>query len=554
MNDSDFKPILVKDSRIGNITSQIGYGVFSGGASSTYTSYNAVSTTNNQLTFNVNVPSEHTIIDRNVLIQATYKIKLNITNIAKGSAVPFDYGLGDAFQAFPINSSFKNMSAVINNTTISINSQEVLPQLLRLIELREIQKYNGMSPTMLDIFKNNYADLQGNNNNPLGDYKSAGYDNLLLPRGSFPLKSILVNHYNAGGGFLDNTLISANATDYFEIFLEATFTEPIILSPFLFGGKNDFNNQGLVGINTINLICNIDTSLKRFFSTATPNMTISFDTITPITNAKLLFNFLTSKETDSIKIKNVVPYIDYPCFISSQNTVINAGVSSTTISQNIQLNQIPDLFIICVRKPTNSLTIQNPSSFLPIRNVSINLNNASGLLSSASTQDLWRMSKINGSTQSWLEFWGYANKLNTTKNVPQTIDLYTTSTSGSLLIINPARDLSLPNDISNGSIGAYNFQIKIDFINNTAENITPEICIITANSGVLVNNNGSSSVYTGMLTKNMVIESNLIEEGVPSASYNRLVGGGNDNTEIDKPIKSKYVVRIPTKLEDLIKK
>jgi hypothetical protein len=61
MNDSDFKPILVKDSRIGNITSQIGYGVFSGGASSTYTSYNAVSTTNNQLTFFVKKVSKKTL-------------------------------------------------------------------------------------------------------------------------------------------------------------------------------------------------------------------------------------------------------------------------------------------------------------------------------------------------------------------------------------------------------------------------------------------------------------------------------------------------------------
>jgi len=43
---TDFiNPIVVKDSRIENISSVIGYGVFSGGASSTYQQYPAVSST-----------------------------------------------------------------------------------------------------------------------------------------------------------------------------------------------------------------------------------------------------------------------------------------------------------------------------------------------------------------------------------------------------------------------------------------------------------------------------------------------------------------------------
>jgi hypothetical protein len=149
-----------------------------------------------------------------------------------------------------------------------------------------------MSPTLPDMYFNRYTDAVGSKADITGDYKASGFDNLLVPRGSHPLKSILVNHYLAGV-FKDNSLKSTALTDTWDIFLESEFCEPLVISPFqIFSGKSDFNNQALTGITSINLIMNLDPSLKRFFSTnspATQNISISFADIDPITNASLLF-------------------------------------------------------------------------------------------------------------------------------------------------------------------------------------------------------------------------------------------------------------------------
>ena len=112
----------------------------------------------------------------------------------------------------------------------------------------------------------------------------------------------------------------------------------------------------------------------------------------------------------SSKARNICPYVDYPRYITSQqNTnVINAGNSSDIVINNIQLNQIPDRFVIVVRKRLSDQTARDANAFFAINTVSVNFNNASGLLSSATPQDLWRTSVANGSKQSWYEFSGKA--------------------------------------------------------------------------------------------------------------------------------------------------
>jgi hypothetical protein len=253
------EPVLIKDSRIDNIRSTLGYGVFSGGSQVNYQQYGAISQNTNQMIFNCQIPSEQTLIDRNVMIQATYKVKLTVSGVAAG-ATAFNYGLGESFQAFPIHSSIKTMTSTINNVSSTVNMQDILQSLLKMIDPKDLQKYNAGCPTMPDLYFNNYADSTGSAGDPTADYKSAGYDNLLLPRGSHPLKSITVLHTKNAGG-TDSSLVSTNINDIFVITLESQFTEPLLISPFLFGGKNNDTNQALYGITCYNLVINLDTSL-----------------------------------------------------------------------------------------------------------------------------------------------------------------------------------------------------------------------------------------------------------------------------------------------------
>ena len=94
----------------------------------------------------------------------------------------------------------------------------------------------------------------------------------------------------------------------------------------------------------------------------------------------------------------------------------------------------------------------------------------------------------------------------------------------------------------------------MDVINNNADNFSPELVVICANSGIMVNDNGNTDIYTGLLTKELVVNANLNKSSIPSASYNRLVGGNNagsvphDNTEPNNNDES-----INSKLNKLVK-
>jgi len=539
---ADIAPYLIKDSRINEIKPVVPYSVYSGASQNTYQTFNATSSSTSQISFNVSVPSENTILDRNIYIQATYKFTIALTGAGtKVNDVLMKYGFTDAFQAFPLNSSITSINATINNTSVSVNTQDVLPLLLKMIPQRELARYQGTTPTYVDsvgftasggFMKPDYATQVSENFNPLGSIHNSTHDGI-IPRGAFPLNSITVTN-SKGAGDANKLTVLTNA-DTISAEITVVLTEPLFLSPFIFGGLNEGTNQGFVGLNTLNLNINVDTSLKRFWSKypelQAGSTGVFSITLNSITDAKLMLNFLTTQVTDMVQAKNVIPFTDYPRYITgvtNSSTIAKDGGTNTIKSQNIQLNQIPDLFLIALRKPLNTQTFTDPNLFLPIRNVSINFNNASGLLSSASQTQLWEMSYNNGVQQSWLEWSGRANSyvstLDTTAitSVSQLMRL----TAGSVLVINPAKDLSLPPNLSNGCIGQFNFQIDVTAINYTSADITPELVIIPVNSGVFTTIAGSSSITTGLLTSQVVAMVASSSSGSISSSKNhRLIGG-----------------------------
>ncbi len=525
---ADFKTTLIKDSRLADITDELSYAVVSGASSNTYQQFSAVSTSNSAISFNVQVPSENIVVSREVLLDSDVYFTISITNVPIGDTA-FNYGETDAPQAFPLNSLFTTCSAQINNTNVSCNLQDILPSILRLNNNRELYRYNGMCPVLPDQAYKNFADGVGASNNALGDFNDQSYDGDLLPRGAYPIQNFVMVHQIFGGG-QDASPISTNVADTWTITGFIHVTEPLLgLSPFIYG-EPEYNKQGLVGVNAMSFVFNIDSSCKRFWSTANSGYTYSVALGTavqqnPFQNCRMLINFLSSQPTDLISAKNVVPYMDLPRYLSLQSATgpLAPGASSTYNSQNIQINQLPDYFIISVRKPMSQQTVKDSSSFLRINSISANLNNTSGLLSSATAQDLWRISVNNHSTQSWTEFSG---QVSVADNATGLGDLV--STTGSLLILSPAYDLSLPDYLSCGSIGQYNFQFQINVTNLETGNVTPEICIICVNSGIFTTLSGSSNIYTGILTKQMVLDAKTSEEAVDpvtSVQYKRMVGG-----------------------------
>ena len=353
---ADYTTKLVRDSRLNDVSSQVEVAVSQGASQSTYQQFVATSSSSSNLSFNIQPPSESIVVDRNILLSARVNFQINIGPNVPVNTNVWQYGQREAFQAFPLNNLFNTATATVNNTSVSVNTIDVLPSLLHLMDEEDLAHCKGMTPYLIDRYQNYSSNV---NNNPLGGFKNASYNQHRLPRGSHPLDGLTITRTPNGGGPTDNNPVSQNVGDTWVIDVSSTFTEPLFLSPFLFHSK--YNEAGLLGINTMNFVFNIDAQMKRFWSSGLAKTgagavaipyTLSLNQANAFTNPRILLSFLTSQTTNLLPSRNICPYVDYPRYITSQqNTnVINAGNSSDIVINNIQLNQIPDKFIIVARK------------------------------------------------------------------------------------------------------------------------------------------------------------------------------------------------------------
>ena len=176
--------------------------------------------------------------------------------------------------------------------------------------------------------------------------------------------------------------------------------------------------------------------------------------------------------------------------------------------------------IIYVRKLVGNQTAQDSDSFLTINDVSINWNNNAGLLSSYTQNQLYCMSVENGSNQTWEEFSGKANFADASTGCGRSV-----ATCGSVLNICLGKDIQIPEDyLASGVLGSYNCQITLNVSNNSGADFEGEICVITMNSGVIVTSSGQTQVYTGLLTRQDVIDCSQTQ-AVFHDDVHRMVGG-----------------------------
>lgn len=568
---SNFSTVLVKQSEINDITDNVAYAVKTGPSSTTMQQFEAVSKSLSSISFNVQVPSESVVVDREVLIENTLKYSLfvtvNINGVANNTDQAinlYNYGLDWSWRAFPFSSLLTTIQCNINNTSVSVNLDDIKDPLLKLIDKKQLQRYFGLCPTLTDEF---YA-TTGGNQEPGSPYAStlnaSLNDHKVYGNSSHPIVIKLVTDLAAtktAGSFylVDGVLTYTGATGQpntkeLEFEIETTFTEPVFCSPFIFG-RCEYNRQGLVGINGLNFVFNIDGNgdkshiiFRNSAGTINPpkgtavgdssNLRIKLKTIE---SSRLLMTFYSTQPTDLIKPLNVVPYMDYVRFLSNTDFILKAGEAKSGISApTIQINQLPDYFIIFARRKIVSDAANGSANyvgqnrtFAEIKQISVNLNNTSGLLSSATQQDLWKLSVENGSNQSWYEFSGKYGFNSSTSNIndSKTLIGQSIASSGSVLVLAP-HQLSCPSYLAAGSVGQYTFQFTITLANpGNDSNVNYQLVIICCNSGVFSTLSGSSNVSTGLLTKQIVMDTQQTQSvnALSSASYDRMIGGRMGN-------------------------
>ena len=449
-----FEKVLVKDDRLGCISSKVKFQVLKGGQNITSQPFKAISETKASHVYNVTVPSLETIISREILWRSTVTLKISYAG-KSANEFAVNYGVTDALSAFPLHSLVSTMTATINNNTISQNMMDTLPILLRMVDPEEFAKYDSMTPTTLDYLADyrdgvhpmefqldtnagsqpcaytaGAADVTPANGTFIGTRpqsflslpnnalawdmnRPAGSAYYHKPRRTWKLKALC--SIDADG----TTKRVPRITDTV-VYAQFTVTEPLLMSPFVFGSGH--GKQGFYGVQTMNFNMNINSNAARAWRSAVFTGSTKTVEVESFSDSQLIFQFLTPHASDMLDPRNVVPFYELPVYRTSNFDLLPArpnfgqvdGTGSlveaerrTLQSSNIQLSGIPDKLIIFVRKRVSDLKCFHTDSYATISNISIDFNNQAGLISSMTPEQLFRNSVQSGlANLSWDEFCG----------------------------------------------------------------------------------------------------------------------------------------------------
>jgi hypothetical protein len=111
-------------------------------------------------------------------------------------------------------------------------------------------------------------------------------------------------------------------------------------------------------------------------------------------------------------------------------------------------------------------------------------------------------------------------------STPQATNAAAQGTVGSVLVLDFGKHIQLQeNYYAPGSLGAFNFQIQVTFVNKTgAPIVAPVLNCAFMSSGVFATTNGQSAAYIGVLNKEEVLKA-MEQEPTSQHTLERLVGG-----------------------------
>ena len=554
---ADIEKVAVFDSRI--VQSRPKYAVEKGALSLTNAPFCAISQSASQHTYNIYVPSENVYVGRDIRWTSTAQFQMTLTNNT-GAAIPVGgviatAGLDWAFAPFPLTQMVSTTSVTINDTTSVINTQDVLTQVLRLTDYKA-NRLQRTCPTMLDTFAS-YDDAFGSLSNPLASVTdNKDHDN--RPNGEYSRWNYTDNNGVVGATYVSNgvtvnitadqSVVVGGATPLANggsvvLYVSLTSTEKLVVSPFIFAEQHQ-EETGLFGINNIQVILNMNSSVARAIRSTTRNgraiSNVALNTGAPVgafQNSILNVQFFTPSLDVPLPPKSVVPYMEFPRYITtvSQNFA-PAGTNDDTQlvqSQTITLPQIPDLLIIYAKPQTY---LQTDGDFLmPLDTeaasaLTVNFDNFSGLLSSATAEQLYTMSVENGLDMDWDTWRGIGRSAAGGYTAAGSLTAHTPGGKvplvGGALILKPSKDLTLQTGQAPSLVGNFTLQFNIRLRNTLPRAVNGvQLFVITANSGFFESIRGSSRIIKGVLSEQDIISAPAVSGVVARSSLVRMVGG-----------------------------
>ena len=400
----------------------------------TFKPWISTSYSNTSASFSMPPPSQQVYIDRCMMKKTPIVVTYGGTTT--GSAL-LQSGY-DAPRAYPIACITASDQLTINNQQFVIQTSELVPYMARFWKQ---SKFSGF-PSYMDNYQV-YADGAAANNNPLGAYFNA------------------IDHHQPRGGF---PMVITNGATASTITMDVY--EPI-WAPCL---HRDFDDGlGFTNVRTCDLVSNYNTNLARIVCHA-----LSLATLTSVTVAvgqPIVYMKYSSPPEGYVPHSITYGSEDLNRFITPLGSALTSNSSTIITSTNMQLNAIPKWILVFCRESNANLTYASTDTATNISNVSINFNNVSGILSSASESQLYSISAENGLQDTWEQWHGVTSNLATQ-----------VGTTGSFLKLFFGKDIALLPGTYPGQVGAFNLSMNVTVknVNQSASITAPILYVITS--------------------------------------------------------------------------
>jgi hypothetical protein len=485
-----------------------------GGNEVTFQQQISSSYSNSSIQVTCNPPSQSTVIDRNLYIKTQWET--TFTNTAIVAAGGFllhlaQTGSGanafDGLRAMPFASITQTATCKINNDSVTTNVNDYITAFQHYSNSDSVQDYYSTSPQMPDQYIDQ-VNAPGTSRNALGPYGDNPHQ---ITRGSFAFDEV-VNPVAPGGGSAIGTLVAT---------VKYTITEPLYLSPFLFGGAVE---SGLIGVSTLSFNWTLG-NLSRMW-TSTPGQSTPYTVSPQIKGAQLLFRYITPNLLSPIPSKISYPYNEVLALPSTLPFPMTPALTADFQMQSYQLNCIPNRMYVFVRRNNAEVTNLTTDTFCNISKVTVQFGNRAGLLSSASEEDLYYISKRNGYNGTWLDWHGAGASATAASGF------------GSVFCVNFATDLGMSPIEAPGLLQNTQLSMKVTAKNlSRVDTINAVLYVVLCTEGTLNVSNGFCSHEIGVVSREDVERLSGTADAIPydssrnvygSAWYNDLWSGIKD--------------------------
>ena len=484
------KSVRVIDPRIAR-ESQVVQIVNDGPSSTTFQTVSPPDPTSQSPSFVIQTPSPMAGINRNMRLRAAGFLTITGTNLAPFASAANDFA---ALRQFPLQSCMQSLTVQINDWTASLGSlfQYIAP----LANTSNASISMGQSQSTFPAQPDRFATYAGEAASPGGAFASVAN----LPYGDGiaggRINQIVRGEVNAGGTVM---VIS------FDI------SEDLVISPFTYD-NND--KKALYGISTLTINVNYG-NFHRMLSLAVGGATAAatFSSVTcNFLKQDLAVTYVVAHDSSLIEIprKHIYEYSSVQAY-TTQGTAFSTYVGALTppsqsvFSNAIEFAVVPQKLIVFgtyslldLQDPTKSL----PDLYFPISGVSITFGTRAGLLSGASSVNLWEIYRRNGGKLPFPIWNGNNLPQYTLAPAPATL----TSNfcySGGPLILDTAADLSLPDGVVPGMSQRIQFSINCTLTNKTQVDYSASgirLVVIAITPGMIAIKDGASMGTLGGIT------------------------------------------------------